>query len=122
MDETLVSFIIKIIVFLPFVILLIYLSLKYGGGKLQSIQNGKHIKILERVPLSKENALFTVKIGEKGYVISSTSSKVEILLDVGEDELSKIQQTTAVPQYKDLNEMYQKITEKLKMRKGGNHE
>lgn len=38
--------------------------MKYGGNKLQDIQKGKYIKIVETT-ISKENSLLVVKIGQK---------------------------------------------------------
>lgn len=91
MDWQLAFMIFKIIICLPFILLLIYLSAKIGGGKLQNMQNGKYIKILERVSISKDNSLMISKIGEKGYVMSSSQGKVEILLEINEEELTRIE-------------------------------
>lgn len=99
----------KIIIFLPFILFIIYLSLKYGGTKLQSIQDGRYIKIIERVPLSKENQLMIVKIGMKAYVITSVNSKIEILFEVDEEELNKIYASRRIPQYKNLRDMYERL-------------
>ena len=83
----------KIIIFLPFIIFLIYFSLKVGGEKLGSLQNGKYMKVLDRLPLTKDNSILAVKIGEKGYIISSTQGKIEILLSLQEEELKKLEES-----------------------------
>lgn len=101
------SMLLKIIVFLPFVIMLIYLSLKFGGSKLQQIQNGKYIKVLERVPLSKDSSLVAVKIGESGYVISTTANKVEILKTISQEELIKLEQNNSIPEFSSFKEFYE---------------
>jgi flagellar protein FliO/FliZ len=54
------------------------------------------MKILDRMPLSKENSLLITKIGEKGYVISSTQNRVEILKELDEDELRKIEESKII--------------------------
>ena len=102
----------KIIIFIPFIVLLIYLSLKYGGGKLQSMQSGKYIKIYERVTLSKENSILIVKIGDKGYVLASSQGKIEILNEVSEEDLIKIQISKQVPEFASLKEFYKKMKTK----------
>lgn len=111
MDGQIWLMLLKIIIFLPFVLLLIYISAKFGGSKLQSIQNGRYIKVLERVPLSKENNLMVVKIGEKGYIMSSTQGKVEILMDMNDGEIQKVQNPHEISQYtayEALKEFYKK--------------
>lgn len=90
-----VILILKIVVFLPFVIILIYLSLKLGGSKLQNIQNGNYMKIIERVQVSKENSLMLVKIGEKGYIMSSSAKGIETLEELSKEELLYIEEKKA---------------------------
>ncbi|KAJ49922.1 flagellar protein FliO/FliZ [Clostridium tetanomorphum] len=103
---------VKIIAFLPFIIFLIYISLKYGGEKLQDIQKGKYMRILDRLPLSKENSLLIVKIGEKVYVISSASGKVEIISELKNEEIYKIEVSKNIPQYDNLRDFYKKMKNK----------
>ncbi len=91
MDWQFLSMIIKVAIFLPIILLLIYLSARVGGGKLQGIQSGRYIKILERVSVSRDNALMAVKIGEKGYVVSSAAGKVEILKEISDEDLAGIE-------------------------------
>lgn len=110
--ETL-DMLIRVVLFLPFIIFLIYFFGKYGGAKLQSIQNGKYMKILDRMPLSKENSLLITKIGEKGYVISSTQNRVEILKELDEDELRKIEESKNNYEYVNVKS----ITTKLKIKR-----
>lgn len=112
MDSEFWLMLLKIILALPFLLALIYLSLKYGGSKLQHIQNGRFIKVLERVALSKENSLLVVRIGEKGYVMSSTNNSIQILSEVSSEELSKIEESKIIPQYSSLKEFYEKVIKK----------
>lgn len=102
----------KIVVFLPFIILLIYLSMKYGTKKLQDMQSGKFIKVLERVPISKDNSLVVVKIGDKGYVLTSSSAKIDKLMELSEEELIQLQSSSSIPQYKSMKEFYDKVFKK----------
>lgn len=114
MDLNFWIMLLKIIVFLPFILILFYLSVKYGGSKLQQIQNGRYIKVLERVALSKENSLMVVKIGDKAYVMTSATGKVETLLEIDDNEIKKIEQLkqNQIPQYVSLKEFYQKVLKK----------
>lgn len=103
----------KILVFLPFVLLILYLSLKYGGNKLQKLQDGKYMKILDRVALSKENSIVVVKIGEKAYALSSSSKEISILFELPQSEIAVIENSKELPQYEDIKELFKKyITKK----------
>lgn len=108
------SMILKIAIFLPMVLFLVYLSLKYGGSKLQNMQNGKFMKIIEKVPISKENSLLIVEMGKKAYVLSSTQGKIEILMELTEEEISMIKESRSKLEYKDVNEFFIRIQNKLK--------
>jgi flagellar protein FliO/FliZ len=102
----------KVIIFLPCILGLIYISLRYGGTKLQHMQNGRFIKILERVPLSKENSLLVARMGDKGYVVSSSNGKIEILLELEQEELLKIEEGKVIPQYNGLKDLFEKLKDK----------
>lgn len=112
MDSEFWIMLLKIVLFLPPILFLIYASLKYGGGKLQNIQSGKFIKILEKAVISKENSLLVVKIGEKGFVVSSTSSKIEILLELSDEELDLVSKQKIIPQYNSLKDLLKKVNKK----------
>lgn len=106
METGLLTMIMKIVVFLPFIIFLIYIVLKYGGTSLQKMQNGRFIKILERVTISKENSLMVVKMGDKSYIMTSTSHSIEILRELEGEEEIKLQESKVIPEYKSLKDMY----------------
>lgn len=109
------TFILKIIIFLPFIILLIYLSLKVGGKKLQNIQNGSHMKVIERVQVSKENTLLLVKIGDRGYIMSSSPQGITTLEEISKDELNEIQEKKA-REAKENTEEIKKLLNKISIK------
>lgn len=133
MDLQFLWMLLKVIIFLPFILLLIYTSIKYGGNKLQNMQNGRYIKILERAAISKENSLLVVKLGEKGYVMSSVNGKLEIVSELDEKEILKVEASRSIPEYESLKDFYEKsgfknfcektnltsVYEKLKIKKEG---
>ncbi|MBR9646861.1 flagellar biosynthetic protein FliO [Clostridium tyrobutyricum] len=108
MDSQFLWMFFKTIMALAFVIFLIYISLKYGGGKFQNVQRNKFVKILQRSQISKENSLLLVKIGERAYVISSTTGRIEILYELDKDEISTLQKVNELPQYKNLKDFYER--------------
>jgi flagellar protein FliO/FliZ len=106
---------VKVVFSLAFILCLIYISFKFGGGKLQEIQNGRFVKILDRVPLSKDNSIIVLKIGERAYTVSSTLKGVEIINELEQREIEKLEELRAVPQYAGLKEAYNHFMEKRKI-------
>lgn len=121
MDEFVVL-IFKIIIFLPFVLFMLYLSLKYGGTKLRKLQDGRYMKVLDRISLSKENSIVVVKIGEKAYAISSSSKEINILYELPKEEILHIESLKEIPQYEDMKELFKKHILKRETKEGGNYE
>lgn len=85
MDNIAANSLIKLFIFLPLIIILIYLVLKYEGKYLMKLGSGRIVKIVERVPLSNKAALIVAIINGKPYVISSTEQKVEILMELPQE-------------------------------------
>lgn len=112
MDLQFFATLLKIIVVLPFVLMLIYISIKYGGGKLQDLQKGKYMKILDRLSLSKENNILVVQIGEKAYVVSSVQGKIEILFEVPSEDIIKIECSKEIPEYRNIKDLINKLKSK----------
>lgn len=115
MNNNIPMMIVQLVVTLIFILGLIYLSLKYGGTKLQNIQNGRYIKIIERVPVTKDNCLLVVKMGDKGYVITSAGGKIDILKELNEDELLKLQDTKSITQFTSMTDLYKNLKMKRKI-------
>ncbi|NLM35448.1 MAG: flagellar biosynthesis protein FliZ [Clostridiales bacterium] len=113
MNSTFLMFL-QILVFLPFVLLLIYLSLKIGGSKLQSLQSNKFIKIYERTAVSKDNSLIIAQIGKKGYVLASCNGRLEILRELEDEELISLTSQKNIPQYNSLKDFCKKLGLKRK--------
>lgn len=112
MDKQFLEMILNLIVVLPFIILLIYISVKYGGNKLQHMQSGKFIKIIERVSLSKDSTLSIAKIGDKVFLIASNSNNTEILMEIDEEQLKKMENVNSGSQYGNLNKFIIKLKSK----------
>lgn len=85
MNNEAVNSLIKIFIFLPLIIILIYLVLRYQGKYLMKLGSGRIIKIVEKVPLSNKSSLLVALINGKPYVISSTDEKVEILMELPQE-------------------------------------
>lgn len=112
MDSQLWGMVVKIVIFLPFVVFLIYLVLKYGGTSLQKVHNGRFIKIVERVPISKDNNIMVIKMGSKSYVVTSTVHSIEILKELEDDEEIELMESKVVPQFNGIKDIYDKLKRK----------
>lgn len=71
---------------------LMFLSFKLMGSKVNSINSNKYIRVIERVQVTKENAILIVKIGEKGYIMTSTAGHMEKLSELSEEEIRSIEE------------------------------
>ena len=92
---------------------LMFLSFKLIGTKLNNVNNKKYIKVIERVQITKENSILIVKIGEKGYVVTSTSGHMEKLSELSEEEINIIEENKQkVAQ--EMTDNYNKLMLKLK--------
>jgi len=107
-DGQFLLLIFKIVIFLPFIVFLLYLSLRYGGSKLRKLQDGRYMKVLDRIALSKENSIVVVKIGDKAYAVSSSSKEINILFELPKEEIQHIENIKEIPQYADIKELFKK--------------
>ncbi|WP_238916527.1 flagellar biosynthetic protein FliO [Clostridium sp. YIM B02555] len=71
---------------------LMFLSFKVMGSKYNVINNNKYIKVIDRVQITKENSILIVKIGEKGYIMTSTAGHMEKLSELSEYEIKNIEE------------------------------
>lgn len=87
-DTEYLIMIVKLLIFLPIILFLIYASLKYGGSKLGNTQDSKMIRILKRVPMTKDTTLIVVKIGYRGFVMVSSANKTETVMELDDEQLA----------------------------------
>lgn len=113
MNFELVGMFIKLILALGVTLGLMFLSFKLMGTKLDAINNNKYVRVIERVQLTKENTILIVKIGKKGYVMTSTAGHMEKLSELSEEEINIIEENKKKAA-KEINENYNKILLKLK--------
>ncbi|MGL5152452.1 MAG: FliO/MopB family protein [Clostridium sp.] len=83
---------IKLIFALAFVLGLLLITLKFAGKGYGNINSNKHIKIVDRVQLGKDSFVTVLKVGEKGYLLSNSPSKTEVLDTLDKDEIQVIEE------------------------------
>jgi len=92
---------------------LMFLSFKLMGTKLNAINNKKYIKVIERLQVTKENTILVVKIGQKGYVMTSSAGHMEKLSELSEEEINIIEEDKKKTA-EDIAEGYTKLILKSK--------
>lgn len=84
------NYIVNLIIFVPLIICLIILSMKLTKINSDRINKHKYIRLLERINLSKEISIFVLEIGDEGYVLALSPSKIEKLKILSKEEIIQI--------------------------------
>lgn len=82
MEGELWKAILRIIIFLPMVVLLAYFSIKLGASRGQMWQSSGSMRIVERIPLGAKAGLCIVKVGEEYYLIGVSEQGVSLLKEL----------------------------------------
>ena len=86
-----IPYIIKVIAFIPIVIILIVISLKLSQKTLIQGQANKYMRVLEVVNINKNNSLMVIKIGDEGCILASSASSVNKIKDLTKEDILKIE-------------------------------
>lgn len=119
MDLEFLGMISQLILALGLTLGLMFLTFKLMGTKLDSINKNKYIRVIDKVQITKENFILIVKIGAKGYIITSATGHMEKLLELSEEEIDKLE-ADKTKTAKDVSEAYNKFLIKCKMKFFGN--
>lgn len=98
----------KLILALPAVLLLVYISFKFQNQYLSKINQGKNIQIIEKVPLHNKSFLCVVKIGKDYMALGVTENKIEVIKTLLEDEVQQVHAEGLDPFKKALESNYMK--------------
>ncbi|MBS5883241.1 MAG: flagellar biosynthetic protein FliO [Clostridium sp.] len=109
----LIFMIIKLIFALVVVLGLMYLVFKISGNRINKFNEGKYIKVLERVQISKDTSIVVVKIGKKGYIMSSSNNNTEKIDEISEDEILLLEEEKRIEKEK-INQQYEVAIKGLK--------
>lgn len=85
-DTALLMNTLRLILALPVVIILAYLSLRLTNKYIYQRNQGKSIQVLERIPLNSKNSLCVIRIGEEYIVASVTESSFQVVKNIGPTE------------------------------------
>ncbi len=96
MDYSITSSFLRLFVALPVVILLAYISLKFGNKYLKKMNNGKLLNVVETVPVYNKAAISVVKIGEEYHVLGVTEANIVDLKTLDESEIKLLNETSKI--------------------------
>lgn len=96
---------INLIISLSFVLGLIILISKILGSKVNELNEKKYIKVIDRLQITKENSLVIIKVGKKGYIMTSSSRNIQKLEELSEEEINKIEEDRKNSLY-DIKKLY----------------
>lgn len=113
MDMDFFMLLFKMIVALVITLGLMFLTFKVMGTKVNNINDGKYVKIIERVQVGKESSILVIKVGKKGYVLTNTSEHMEKLSELTEDEVTDIEENNR-KKVQDMSESYSRFVLKSK--------
>lgn len=90
MNNTFLEFIINLIVLVPVVVLLIFISLRLSKKSLIKIGSGSYVKVLEKINLSKDICLYVIKSGNTGCIIVTSNNNTQVIKKLNEYEINEI--------------------------------
>lgn len=90
MDD-MVKYIINLIVFIPFIIVLILITIRFSKFGMAGLGINKYVKVLERTSLNKDSEILVLKMGDKGCVLVSSSSNSYKIKELTEKEVEEIE-------------------------------
>ena len=90
MNNTFLEFIINLIVLVPVVVLLIFISLRLSKKSLSKIGSCSYVKVLEKINLSKDICLYVIKSGNTGCIIVTSNNNTQVIKKLNEDEINEI--------------------------------
>jgi flagellar protein FliO/FliZ len=72
--------VVRLLICLPLVVGLIYLVLRYGlPRQLLGVRPGRHIRVIEQVPLGPKTVVSLLRVGSKFYLVGHGEKAVAIL-------------------------------------------
>lgn len=113
MEFSFFKMILNLIMSLAIVFGLIFLVFKVLGSKVKSVNDSKYVKVVDRTQITKENSIIVVRVGKKGYLLTSTQTGMEKLEELSEKEIDKIEKDKKDNMYY-INESYIKKSENIK--------
>lgn len=105
----------KLVISLGVVLLLMFLTFKFANNGVKKVSNDKYIKVIDRTQIGKDISLLIVKVGEEGWIMSTSNGKSEKLKELTKEEILEIEKKKKQKE-EDLKEFYKVIEDKIMCR------
>lgn len=105
----------KLVISLGVVLLLMFLTFKFANNGVKKVSNDKYIKVIDRIQIGKDISLLIVKVGEEGWIMSTSNGKSEKLKELTKEEILEIEKKKKQKE-EDLKEFYKVIEDKMMCR------
>lgn len=105
----------KLVISLGVVLLLMFLTFKFANNGVKKVSNDKYIKVIDRTQIGKDISLLIVKVGEEGWIMSTSNGKSEKLKELTKEEILEIEKKKKQKE-EDLKEFYKVIEDKMMCR------
>ena len=86
MEGDLWKALLRLVIFLPLVLLLAYWSIRIGASRGQMWQGSRNLQVMERIALGTKAGLCIVKVGREYYLIGISEQKIELLKELPQYE------------------------------------
>ncbi|UPA31438.1 flagellar biosynthetic protein FliO [Terrisporobacter glycolicus] len=114
--DNILKYIINLIVFVPFTIALIIITIRLSKSSINGIAKNKYIKVLERTNLNKDTELYVLKIGDEGCVIVSSSTKTDTIKELTSHQIEEIERKQEEVKINNRNNINLKLKDIKKFR------
>lgn len=74
--------ILRLVIFLPLVLLLAYWSIRIGASRGQMWQGSRNLRVVERIALGPKSGLCIVKVGQEYYLMGISEQRIELLKEL----------------------------------------
>lgn len=105
----------KLVISLGIVLLLIFLTFKFANNRVKKVSSDKYIKVIDRTQIGKDISLLIVKVGEEGWIMSTSNGNTEKLKELTKEEILEIEKKKKQKE-EDLKEFYKVIEDKMMCR------
>jgi len=114
--DNILKYIINLIVFVPFTIALIIITIRLSKSSINGIAKNKYIKVLERTNLNKDTELYVLKVGDEGCVIVSSPTKTDTIKELTSHQIEEIEKKQEEVKINNRNNINLKLKDIKKFR------
>lgn len=89
--DNILKYIINLIVFVPFTIALIIITIRLSKLSINGLVKNRYVKVLEKTNLNKDTDVYVLKVGDEGCVIVSSSAKTDVIKELTNNQIEEIE-------------------------------